>query len=59
MMNKVFDEMLDTLNKISVKGEDDAARILWLCDIVRKLKSMVKVETREIKEESCNEGADT
>lgn len=59
MMSKVFEEMLDALNKISVKGEDDAARILWLCDIVRKLKSMIKVETREIKEESCNESADT
>lgn len=59
MMTKVFDEMLDVLNKISVKGEDDAARILWLCDIVRKLKSMIKVETREIKEESYNESADT
>lgn len=59
MLDKVFDEMLNTLDKISVKGEEDAARMLWLFDIVRKLKGMVKVETREIKEESCDEGTDT
>lgn len=58
MLTELFDEMLDTLNRIHVSGEEDINRMQWLFKSVRSLKGMVKIEKREIKEEEERENPD-
>nr|DAQ46899.1 MAG TPA: hypothetical protein [Caudoviricetes sp.] len=58
MLTELFDEMLDTLNRIHVSGEEDINRMQWLFKSVRALKGMVKIEKREIKEEEERENPD-
>ena len=58
MLTELFDEMLDTLNRIHVSREEDINRMQWLFKTVRALKGMVKIEKREIKEEEERENPD-
>lgn len=58
MLTELFDEMLDTLNRIHVSSEEDINRMQWLFKTVRALKGMVKIEKREIKEEGERENPD-
>lgn len=58
MLTELFDEMLDTLNRIHVSSEEDINRMQWLFKSVRALKGMVKTEKREIKEEEERENPD-
>ena len=58
MLTELFDEMLDTLNRIHVSSEEDINRTQWLFKTVRALKGMVKIEKREIKEEGERENPD-
>ena len=58
MLTELFDEMLDTLNRIHVSSEEDINRMQWLFKSVRALKGMVKIEKREIKEEEKREKPD-
>ena len=58
MLTELFDEMLDTLNRIHVSSEEDINRMQWLFKNVRALKGMVKIEKREIKEEEERENPD-
>lgn len=58
MLTELFDEMLDTLNRIHVSSEEDINRMQWLFKSVRALKGMVKIEKREIKEEGERENPD-
>lgn len=58
MLTELFDEMLDTLNRIHVSSEEDINRMQWLFKSVRTLKGMVKIEKREIKEEEERENPD-
>lgn len=58
MFTELFDEMLDTLNRIHVSSEEDISRMQWLFKTVRALKGMVKIEKREIKEEKERENPD-
>lgn len=58
MLTELFDEMLDTLNRIHVSSEEDINRMQWLFKTVRSLKGMVKIEKREIKEEEERENPD-
>lgn len=58
MLTELFDEMLDTLNRIHVSSEEDISRMQWLFKTVRALKGMVKIEKREIKEEEERENPD-
>lgn len=58
MLTELFDEMLDTLNRIHVSSEEDINRMQWLFKTVRALKGMVKIEKREIKEEEESENPD-
>lgn len=58
MLTELFDEMLDTLNRIHVSSEEDINRMQWLFKTVRALKGMVKIEKREIKEEEERENTD-
>lgn len=58
MLTELFDEMLDTLNRIHVSSEEDINRMQWLFKTVRALKGMVKIEKREIKEEGECENPD-
>lgn len=58
MLTELFDEMLDTLNRIHVSSEEDINRMQWLFKSVRALKGMVKTEKREIKEEEKRENPD-
>ena len=58
MLTELFDEMLDTLNRIHVSSEEDINRMQWLFKTGRALKGMVKIEKREIKEEEERENPD-
>lgn len=58
MLTELFDEMLDTLNRIHVSSEEDINRMQWLFKTARTLKGMVKIEKREIKEEEERENPD-
>ena len=58
MLTELFDEMLDTLNRIHVSSEEDINRMQWLFKSVRAFKGMVKIEKREIKEEEERENPD-
>ena len=50
-MNEIFDRLIYTLGRIEVRGEDNLDMLLGCINTIKKLKSMVKTETREIKGE--------
>ncbi len=56
-MKEIFDKLIAMIDGIEVKGRENRARIDGAIDILRKLKDMVKVETREAGEEASAHGS--
>lgn len=57
-MNEIFDRLIYTLCRIEVRGEDNLDMLLGCINTIKKLKSMVKTETREIEGEEAADDDD-